>query len=133
VNKVLPSERLKVHPVRLSTKIMSNSGASSSSNCESLLMTPEDVAVLLSVDRRNVLRWVREGKLDYVKLSPKHLRFTEAQVQEFIQSKTISKPKPVDNSKPRRLASHPRKKEGGEKSSGDSSRAIRKEIRSWQL
>ena len=120
-----------VRQMRQSTKIMSNSG--DSTDFESLLMTLEQVAAMFSVDRRNVLRWVREGKLDYVKLSPKHLRFTETQVQEFIQSKTISKPKPVDNSKPRRLASHPRKKEGGEKSSGDSARAIRKEIRSWQL
>ena len=122
-----------VRQMRQSTKLLSNSGVPTSSDCESLLMTPEQVAAMFSVDRRNVLRWVREGKLDHVKLSRKHLRFTEAQVQEFIQSKTISKPKPVDNSKPRRLASHPRKKEGGEKSSGDSARAIRKEIRSWQL
>lgn len=107
--------------------------STSSKDSHRNLMTPEDVAYEFSVDRRTVLRWAREGKLGHVKLSHKNLRFTESQVQEFIQSKSVANPNVIDNARPRQLTSRPIKKEGGEKSTGDSARAIRKELRSWQL
>lgn len=48
-------ERVMVRQMRLSTKIRSNSGASTfGSDCESLLMSPEDFVALRCVDRRTV-------------------------------------------------------------------------------
>jgi excisionase family DNA binding protein len=97
------------------------------------ILTPEQVAEYLGVRKSAVYRYVRQGKLDCVQLSFKERRFTEAHVKEFIQKQTISRPNLVDNPSALRLPSHPNKKEGGEKSTGDSARAIRKEMRSWQL
>jgi len=97
------------------------------------ILTAEQVAEYLGLRKSVIHRYVRLGKLDCVQLSFKERRFTESHVKEFIQRQTTSKPRPIDSSPPGRLSSHPRKQEGGEKSTGDSARAIRKEIRSWQL
>lgn len=97
------------------------------------ILTTEQVAEYLGLRKSVIHRYVRQGKLDCVQLSFKERRFTESHVKEFIQRQTISKSKPIDSSRSGRLSSHPIKKEGGEKSTGDSARAIRKEMRSWQL
>ena len=97
------------------------------------ILTTEQVAEYLGVRKSDIHRYVRQGKLDCVQLSFKKRRFTESQLNEFIQRQSTSKPKPIDSSRRVRLTSHPRNKEGGEKSTGASARAIRKEIRSWQL
>jgi hypothetical protein len=39
-------------------------------------MTPEDVAHEFSVDKRTILRWAREGKLDCIRQSKKIIRFS---------------------------------------------------------
>jgi excisionase family DNA binding protein len=97
------------------------------------ILTTEQVAEYLGLRKSVIHRYVRQGKLDCVQLSFKERRFTESHLKEFIQRQTISKVKPIDRPRPERLSSRPRKKEGGEKSTGDSARAIRKEMRSWQL
>lgn len=96
------------------------------------ILTSEEVAEYLGVRKAAVYRYVREGKLDCVRISFKEYRFTEAQVEEFIQRQTISQPRTIDMPSPARLSSHPKRKEGGEKSTGDSASALRKEMRSWQ-
>jgi hypothetical protein len=60
------------------------------------LMQPEDVAKILGVKVKNVHEYVRKGELACVQLSPKDRKFTEAQVQDFIQRQTISSSKLVD-------------------------------------
>jgi excisionase family DNA binding protein len=103
------------------------------------LLTSEQVAVRLHVDPRTVHRWVRERRISCVQLSPKRRLFTESQVQDFIQSRTIQKPpsanvcrkSSVDRVTNRALASNPK---GGEqeKIQGKELRAqLRKEMRSW--
>ncbi len=97
------------------------------------ILTTEQAAEYLFVRKSDIHKYVRQGKLDCVQLSFKVRRFTESQLDEFIQRQSTSKPKPIDSSQRVRLPSPPRKKEGGEKSTGDSARAIRKELRSWRL
>ena len=52
------------------------------------LLTPDDVASIFSVDRRTVLKWARDGKLERAKVTGKVVRFTEESVNSFVKSKT---------------------------------------------
>ncbi|MEI6135737.1 MAG: helix-turn-helix domain-containing protein [Desulfomonile sp.] len=96
------------------------------------ILTTEEVAEYLGVRKTAVYRYVREGKLDCVRISFKERRFTEEQVMEFIHRQTVSKPRPIDIPQPARLPSYPRNRGGDEKTTGDSARALRKEMRAWQ-
>ena len=94
------------------------------------LLTKEQAAELLGIRVRTVHQLVRDGKLGCVQLSPKDRKFTEAQIQEFIDSRTIPIPKPVDRKSHGRLPS-PRKG-GNNRNVGDSAKALREEMRSWR-
>jgi hypothetical protein len=60
-----------------STKKNENSEANTSSlEREPLFMTPEEVAHEFSVDKRTILKWAREGKLDCTRQSKKIIRFS---------------------------------------------------------
>jgi hypothetical protein len=93
------------------------------------LLGPLDVAAKLNIPVKAVHMFVREGKLACVQVSARVRRFTEEQVQEFIQSQSI--PRRVDK-KPRRPLSSPLMKGGDKKSVGLSRTDLRKEIRSWR-
>jgi excisionase family DNA binding protein len=98
------------------------------------LLTPEKAAEYLGVKVKTLHGLVREGKLACVQVTPRDRKFTEAQLQEFIESRTIPMPKVVvDTKAPERLP-FPRKGGVQPKSTGDflSERAkMRSEVRSW--
>lgn len=49
------------------------------------LLLPQEVAEVLSVHRRTVDRWTKEGRLPTVRLSDKIIRFREEDVETFVQ------------------------------------------------
>jgi len=92
------------------------------------LWSPADVAVALDVSVKTVHKLVRDGKLACVQVTARDRRFTQQQVQEFIQFRTT--PIRVDK-KPGGLVSSPHRKGGVKrKSAGDVGTDLVKEIRS---
>ena len=97
------------------------------------LFIPEAVAEMFSVDKRTVLKWAREGKLESVKISKKVILFTLESINRFvngriqgIESVTASK------TKARVRAEKSVKKGGSSQSSRKSSwRSLREEATQW--
>lgn len=98
-----------------------------SGNLEKLL-TVSDASEFLQTSRRTVHKLCREGKLQYIQLTPRERRFTIEQLQSFIASRTLTPPKTVDVSTPPLLPS-PRNALKSQR--GDRAR-IRKEMRQWR-
>ena len=96
------------------------------------LMTPDDLAKILSVNRQTIFRWVREGKLGCVKLSLKKPRFTEEQLAEFIQTRIAPFQKPIDRVKNPGITFPPHIPTVIKQNTDDSATAIRKELLSWR-
>jgi excisionase family DNA binding protein len=98
------------------------------------LYTPEQTAQCLGIKVKTVHQLVREGKLACIQVTAKDRKFTEAQIEAFIESRNIPLPKQVDRKSLDRLPSSP--KRGGERSklSGDSfvRAQLRKEMVSWR-
>jgi len=97
------------------------------------LYTPEQAAEYLGIKVKTLHRLVREGKLACIQVTPRDRKFTEAQIQDFIESRTITMPKIVDRKSADKLP-FPRKGGDFQKSTGDSlsERAkMRNEVRSW--
>jgi excisionase family DNA binding protein len=97
------------------------------------LLTPDDVASMFSVDRRTVLKWARDKKLERVKTSGKVIRFTPESIDLFVKSKiqgvesaTTPRPKPRAGSE-KSIA----KKGGVSQSSRKSSWRSRREATKW--
>ena len=120
--------------MRLSTKIMSNPGVSTSSDCESLLMTPEDVAAMFCVDRRTVLKWAREGKLDSVRPSKKTIRFSRESVYSFARTGPHGIESGITRNimRDREPDSIRIKEKGGSRTSRKSWRSLREEVTKCQ-
>ena len=59
------------------------------------LMTVDDVAKYLSLNREVVLRKARKGEIPAVKAGPKTYRFYREQVDEWLRSKTTIRPEPL--------------------------------------
>ena len=125
-----------VGTVSPSTKIIKNSAVkTSSSKREPSFMTPEDVAYEFCVDKRTILRWVREGKLDCTRQSKKTIRFNREYInslgipgnQDIKSESSLNKNKiGITNS------STPRKK-GDKRTSRESSwRSLREEVTKCQ-
>jgi len=97
------------------------------------LYTPEQTAECLGIKVKTVHQLVREGRLACIQMTAKDRKFTEAQIQEFIESRTIPMPKSVDRKSADKLPFAPR---GGDRSklSGDSfvRAQLRKEMVSWR-
>jgi excisionase family DNA binding protein len=91
------------------------------------LLSARDVAEILGISAKTVNKLVREAKLGCVQVTEKERRFTEEQVEGFIESRTIERP--VDRKSPKPL-DFPRK--GGKKSFGCSRTSLREEMRSWR-
>lgn len=91
------------------------------------LLKPQQVAEYLGITVKMVHQLCREHKLPYVKINRKERRFTEEQVQEYVDSQTVKIP--VIDKKPSKRLDCPRK--GGEKSFGNGAN-LRKEMKQWR-
>jgi excisionase family DNA binding protein len=92
------------------------------------LYTEEETAEYLGLKVKKVQEHVRNGKLQCVQLSARDRMFTEEQIKDFLQRRTIPLPKPLDRKPREQVRYSPERR----KSSGGSSvRALRKEIHSW--
>jgi excisionase family DNA binding protein len=91
------------------------------------LLSAKDVAEILGISVKTVNKLVREAKLGCVQVTTKERRFTEQQVEGFIESRTIERP--VDRKSPKPL-DFPRK--GGKKSLGFARTALKQEMQSWR-
>jgi excisionase family DNA binding protein len=91
------------------------------------LLTAKDVAEILGIVAKTVNKLVREGKLGCVQVTAKERRFTEEQVERFVESRSIERP--VDRMSPKPL-DFPRK--GGKKSLGFARTALKQEMQSWR-
>jgi excisionase family DNA binding protein len=91
------------------------------------LLTTEDVAKRLQVSRKRVLRFVREGRMACVKLSPRDVRFRPEHVDQFVTDNTLDAKRSVDTRPVRPISSLSGK--GGAKSIGVSGAGLIKEIR----
>jgi excisionase family DNA binding protein len=73
------------------------------------LLTAKDVAGTLGIAAKTVNKLVRDGKLGCVQVTAKERRFTEEQIRDYIESRTIVR---VDRERVRSVSSTPKK--GGE-------------------
>jgi len=98
------------------------------------MLFPYNVAEILGISEKDVHALVRSGRLECVQVTAKKRRFTEEQVQSFIENQTKRTVKPVD-SKSRRVVPSPKPitaKGGGEGSTeAFSAKALRQEMRQW--
>jgi excisionase family DNA binding protein len=92
------------------------------------LLDPVEVARMLKISVKTVHKLVREKKLACVQVTSRERRFTDEQVQEYIQSRSTSVR--VDKKEPRPVSSRPRK--GGEKSFSFSCVDLREEMKQWR-
>ncbi len=109
---------------------MKNDSAKCDARLACILYTDTEVANMLLVHKKMIHKFVREGKLACVQITPRIRRFTPEQVQHYIDSH--SSPPSVDKKDPRPVSSPPRK--GGEKSRfvGVSGKDLRKEMKKWR-
>ncbi len=95
------------------------------------LLSAKEVAQYLGIRLKTVHEYVRRGELGCIEVSPRDRRFTEDQLQEFIQRTTKPPKKRIDKKPSRSLTYSPKK--GGAKSVKDSGADLREEIRQlWQ-
>jgi excisionase family DNA binding protein len=94
------------------------------------LLYPRDVAQLLGISVKTIHKLVRDGKLGCVQVTTKDRRFTQEQVQHYIESCTKNTLAKIDREPTVRVRSLPPK--GGEKSFGVSKADLRKEMSQWQ-
>lgn len=50
------------------------------------LLTPEEVAKMLKVNRRTIYHWIEKGQIPYIRFNSKTIRFRPIDIQEFIQN-----------------------------------------------
>ncbi|MBI5249461.1 MAG: helix-turn-helix domain-containing protein [Desulfomonile tiedjei] len=97
----------------------------------SKLLSVRDVAEILGISAKTVNKLVREGKLGCVQVTSKERRFSERQIQVYIEAQS-NEPEGlrVDMPQVRQVSSNLKK--GGERSFGVSKADLRKEMRLWQ-
>ncbi len=86
------------------------------------------MAESLGITVKMVHQLCREHKLQYVQINQKERRFTEEQIQEYVDSQSVGKP--VIDKKPCKRLPCPSKGGEKEKSLGCSRNDLREEIRS---
>jgi excisionase family DNA binding protein len=90
------------------------------------LLNCKEVAQILGIKPKTVNKLVRDGQLACVQVTPKERRFSQAQVQEYIEAKTVERIVDKKNRKPLNFL-----QKGGDKQIGVSGTNLRKEMRSW--
>ena len=102
---------------------------------EKELLTAAEAAEKLRIEKRTVLKWARENKIESVKLSRKVVLFTAAAIDDFIRSREHKvETAPISHQGAgRKMASPtPTKKGGDRRTSGESWRDLRQEVSSWE-
>lgn len=54
-----------------------------------LMISPQDAAELLSVDRDTIFRWIKAGRLKASKLSPRIVRIRMADIEAMLDARTL--------------------------------------------
>ena len=100
---------------------------------EKELLTADAAAARLHIAKRTILRWAREGKIGYVRVSRKVILFTGEAIDQFTKAREFVVESPVTNHKAagRKMTSKQTQKGGGRQSSRKSWRSL-KEVTSWQ-
>lgn len=93
------------------------------------LLTVADASEFLQTSRRTVNKLCREGKLQYIQLSPRERRFTAQQLQSFVANRTLVQPKTVDAPAPSLL---PCPRNALKSQRGEKRAQIREEMRKWR-
>jgi excisionase family DNA binding protein len=97
------------------------------------LLSPKDVAEILGISVKTIHKLVRDGKLGCVQVTARERRFTEAQIEAYIevQSKEVR----VDKETALRVTSQPKKggdrKEFRVEKTKDSWASLREEMSRW--
>ena len=102
---------------------------------EKELLTAADAAEKLRIEKRTVLKWARENKIESVKVSRKVVLFTAAAIDDFVQRRLKKiEPAPMNHQRAgRKMASpNPTRKGGDRRTSGESWRDLRQEVSSWE-
>jgi excisionase family DNA binding protein len=94
------------------------------------LFYPRYVAQILGISVKTIHKLVRDGKLGCVQVTTKDRRFTQEQVQRYIESCTKNTLAKIDREPYVRVRSQPPKE--GEKSIGVSKADLRKEMSQWR-
>jgi excisionase family DNA binding protein len=98
------------------------------------LLTAAEAAEKLRIEKRTLLKWARENKIQSVNLSRKVVLFTAEAVNDFVKGGAKKmEPAPTNHEKAGRKSSSPilPKKGGGKRTSGESWRDLRQEVSSW--
>ena len=100
---------------------------------EQELLTAAEAAEKLRIEKRTLLRWARENRIESVRISEKRILFTEEAIERFLQARTHGiESVPVKKDRTARNPAVPEPKEGGGKrSSGEMWRGLRKEVHTW--
>jgi excisionase family DNA binding protein len=99
------------------------------------LMTAAEAAHLLSITKRTLLRWARDGKIERVRISAKVVLFRDEAIEEFIKSRTggIESGTRTHGRTYGKAGGPKLKPKGGNKrNSGELWNDLRKEVRTWQ-
>jgi excisionase family DNA binding protein len=99
------------------------------------LLTAEDVAQLLNITKRTLLRWARDGKIERVRISTKVILFRVEAIEEFVKSRTggiESGTRTHDRASRQAGGPKSKTKGGGKGNSGELWNDLRKEVRAWQ-
>jgi excisionase family DNA binding protein len=101
---------------------------------ETELLTADEAAEKLRIEKRTLLKWARENKIESVKLSRKVVLFTADAIDEFVQSRSKKIEPAIMNHRGagRKMASPAPTKKGGDRgTSGESWQDLKKEVLSW--
>jgi excisionase family DNA binding protein len=97
--------------------------------------TVQEVAEILRTSEKEVHRMCREGRIEWLALSPRHRRFTQAQVDAFIRRCSIvaatRSPERVDCDSVPIIHSVLKGGEETETTGKETAKALREEMKSW--
>jgi len=102
---------------------------------ENELLTAAEAAEKLRIDKRTLLKWARENKIESVKLSRKVVLFTAAAIDDFVRSRENKiQFAPINHQgASRKMASPTPTKKGGDRlTSGELWKDLRKEVKQWR-
>ncbi len=97
---------------------------------DSRLLEPKEVAARMNLSLKTIHKLAREGKLACVQVTARERRFTEEQVQQYIESRSTGTT--IDKRVTAPVSSRPKK--GGENSKfvGVGGKDLRKEMKKWR-